>query len=96
MLLNMCIHLSDSGQDVSILTAAYQALAEAHFKLEEHEQSINAGKECFKFRPHKSEVFFNCWDHSLKYDFMLLSQKQSNGIQRLKDKQEHDSNVRNL
>ena len=96
MLLNMCIHLSDSGQDVSILTAAYQALAEAHFKLEEHEQSINAGKECFKFRPHKSEVFFNCWHNSLKYDFMLLSQKQSHGIQRLKDKQEHDSNVRNL
>ena len=90
MLLNMCIHLSDSGQDVSILIAAYQALAEAHFKLEEHEQSINAGKECFKFRPHKSEVFFNCWDNSLKYDFMLLSQKQSHGIQRLKDKQEHD------
>ena len=56
----MCIHLSNSGQDVSILTAAYQALAEAHFKLEEHEQSINAGKECFKLRPHKSEVFVNC------------------------------------
>lgn len=60
MLLNMCIHLSNSGQDVSVVTAAYQALAEVHFKLEEHEQSINAGKECFKLRPHKSEVFFNC------------------------------------
>ena len=57
MLLNMCIHLSDPGQDLSILTAAYQALAEAFFKLEEHEQSLHAGKECFKLRPHKSEVF---------------------------------------
>ena len=57
MLLNMCIHLSDPGQDLSILTAAYQALAEAFFELEEHEQSLNAGKECFKLRPHKSEVF---------------------------------------
>ena len=57
MLLNMCIHLSDPGQDLSILTAAYQALAEAHFRVEEHEQSLNAGKECFKLRPHKSEVF---------------------------------------
>lgn len=56
MLLNMCLYLSDSNTDTSILTQAYHALAEAHFKLNEHERAIDAGKECFKLRSIKSEV----------------------------------------
>ena len=57
MLLNMCIYLSDPSTDVLILAQAYHALGEAHFKLNEHERAIDAGKECFKLRPLKSEVF---------------------------------------
>jgi len=56
MFLNMCLYLSDSSTDLSILPQAYHALAEAHFMLNEHERAIDAGKECFKRRPLKSEV----------------------------------------
>jgi len=57
MFLNMCLYLSDSTTDLSILPQTYHTLAEAHFMLNEHERAIDAGKECFKRKPIKSEVF---------------------------------------
>lgn len=56
MLLNMSLYLSDSSTDQTINPQVYHALAEAHFNVNEHERSIDAGKECFKLRPMKSEV----------------------------------------
>lgn len=58
MLLNMSLYLSDSGTDKTINQQIYHALAQAHFNMNEHERSIDAGKECFKLLPVKSEVFF--------------------------------------
>ena len=58
MLLNMSLHLTDASADQSILPQVYHGLAEAHFHLNENERSIDAGKECFKLRPMKSEVIF--------------------------------------
>ena len=56
MLLNMSLYLSDSSTEKSILLQLHHALAEAHFNLNEHKRSIDAGEECFKLRPIKSEV----------------------------------------
>lgn len=56
MLLNMSLYLSDSSTEKSILSQLYHALAEAHFNLNEHKRSIDAGEEFFTLRPIKSEV----------------------------------------
>ncbi len=65
MLLNMSLYLMDCNTDQSILPQIYHGLAEAHFHLNEHERSIDAGKECFKLRPVKSEVISLVFNLSL-------------------------------
>ena len=58
MLLNMSLYLSDSNKDKTIAAPIYHARAEAYFIGSEHGRCIDAGKECFKLQPVKSEVFF--------------------------------------
>ena len=58
MLLNMSLYLSDSNKDKTIVAPIYHTLAEAYFIGSEHGRCIDAGKECFKLQPVKSEVFF--------------------------------------
>lgn len=54
----MSLYLSDSSTEKAILLQLHHALAEVHFKLNEHQGSIDSGEECFKLQPIKSEV--NC------------------------------------
>ena len=56
MLLNMSLYLSESNTEKSILRQIYHGLSEAHFSLNEHKRSIDAGNEYFNLRPIKSEV----------------------------------------
>lgn len=56
MLLNMSLYLSESNTEKSISQQIYHGLSEAHFNLNEHERSMDAGNEYFKLRPIKSEV----------------------------------------
>lgn len=58
MLLNMSLYLSESNTEKSILLQIYHGLSEAHFNLNEHGRSVDAGNEYFKLRPIKSEVIF--------------------------------------
>lgn len=59
MFFNMCLHLSDSSTEPSILIQTNHTLAEAYFKQNEHELAVNAGKECFRLRSVRSEVLLN-------------------------------------
>lgn len=71
MLLNMSLYLSDSNKDKTIAAQIYHALAEAYFIGSEHERCIDAGKECFKLQPVKSEVFFFFFSES--FQFFLIT-----------------------
>ncbi|XP_015747421.1 PREDICTED: dnaJ homolog subfamily C member 7-like [Acropora digitifera] len=62
MLLNMSLYLSESNTEKSILRQIYHGLSEAHFNLNEHERSIDAGNEYFKLRPIKSEEEAKRWE----------------------------------
>ncbi|KAJ7371766.1 TPR and ankyrin repeat-containing protein 1 [Desmophyllum pertusum] len=69
MLLNMSLYLSDSSTEQAILPQVHHALAEVHFNLNEHERSIDSGKECFKLRPIKSEEEANRWKDRAAHAF---------------------------
>ena len=56
MLLNMSLYLSESNTEKSILRQIYHGLSEAHFNINEHKGSIDAGNEYFNLQPNKSEV----------------------------------------
>ncbi|XP_068717953.1 TPR and ankyrin repeat-containing protein 1-like [Montipora capricornis] len=60
MLLSMCLHLPHDHTE-TIFVQAYHSLAEAHFKLNEHEKAIAAGKECYKLHSVKSEEKAKRW-----------------------------------
>ena len=72
MLLNMSLYLSDSSTEQAILPQVHHALAEVHFNLNEHERSIDSGKECFKLRPIKSEVFAYVFSFSLRSKSLII------------------------
>ena len=59
MFFNMCLHLSDSSTEPSILIETNHTLAEAYFKQNKHELAVNAGNECFRLRSVRSEVLLN-------------------------------------
>ncbi|XP_068702489.1 TPR and ankyrin repeat-containing protein 1-like [Montipora foliosa] len=61
MLLNMCLHLPHDHAEAPILVQAYHSLAEAYFKLNEHEKAIAAGRECYKLHSVKSEEEAKRW-----------------------------------
>lgn len=59
MFYNMCLHLSDSSTEQSILIETNHTLTEAYFKQNKHELAVNAGKECFRLCSVRSEVLLN-------------------------------------
>lgn len=71
MLLNMSLYLSHSNTDRTINAQIYHALAEAYFIGSEHERCIDAGKECFKIQPVKSEEEAKRWGERANQTFHL-------------------------